>query len=339
MQTIVHLLGRVAISDGRKPGGAVKLERQEQAVLGRLLLDANRALDRTRLIELLWPERAPDSGCRCLNTALWRLRRALADVEGLSIETGRGLGIRMRTADTVVVDFWRFHQLADPIVRSSTYRSQARLSDHHLAQLEAATTLYEGPFLPGLDLDWVEDERQMLEEEYLQCLSLLGRHYDDLGEDGRALELYRKILRLDPTREDIHRCAMASYEKLGLRGMALRQYATCISELRNTLAVDVAKETALLAATISSGSDPRAAGLDTVSASPASNLEAARSQLTLLHAQMRDATSIVAGLLEKLAGSDLRSTPMAASIRNEVEVRETTIVEMLAPAIATRPDL
>src|SRR5919106_4966215 len=71
-----RLLGPIEALDGerRLPLGGPK----QQALLGVLLLAANRVVPRDELVEALWPEGAPPTAATALQVYVSRLRKLLA---------------------------------------------------------------------------------------------------------------------------------------------------------------------------------------------------------------------------------------------------------------------
>lgn len=299
MAAIIHLLGGLRITDEDGSTRNLDIERKEQALLAYLLMRPGRRIERAELIEIFWPEREPQVGCRCLNTAVWRLRRGLDGLGEIHLNTSRGMGLVLSLDPPLVADLWHFRRLAGAIIHSSTYRGHQRLSKADLAHLETAVRLYDGPFLPGVEAAWVDRERQALEDEYLQCLFLLGRHFEQMSEHERALTFYQRALAIDPANEEIHVAAMTSYEALGHRSLALRQYAICVAVLRDTLGVEVASETCRLAAAIAGDQGMPPSGPPRAP-QRAISFKAACSELAALFAQMREAAAHAGELLRTL---------------------------------------
>lgn len=95
MAATIQLLRQCAVRDGGdcEP---LRIERQEQALLTYLLIHGKTVVQRERVIEVFWPERPPENGCRCLSTALWRPYRGIAHAAGIRIESSRAGWIRLR---------------------------------------------------------------------------------------------------------------------------------------------------------------------------------------------------------------------------------------------------
>jgi DNA-binding SARP family transcriptional activator len=71
----VYALGQLRVFCDQEP---LQFPTQKaQDLLCLLLLHAGETMERERIAERFWPMRAPGKACRCLSTALWRLRQSL----------------------------------------------------------------------------------------------------------------------------------------------------------------------------------------------------------------------------------------------------------------------
>ncbi len=119
-------------------------------------------------------------------------------------------------------------------------------------QVEAAE-LYKGDFLDGFYLrhapafeEWVLGQRERLRQAALQVFQTLAGHFADSGEYARAIEYTRRLLALDPWREEAHRLMMRLLARSGQRSAALAQYETCRRLLRKELGIEPTDETTAL---------------------------------------------------------------------------------------------
>ncbi|GIV67435.1 NB-ARC domain-containing protein [Caldilinea sp.] len=123
-----------------------------------------------------------------------------------------------------------------------------------LEELYAASRLYTGPFLDGLDaqleessplfVEWMQVEREQIERQWLQ---LLYRFAAACAGEGRMLtagiDACTHLLELEPEREEVHRLKMRLLAMDGQRAAALKQYDLCASALMDELGVPVSAET------------------------------------------------------------------------------------------------
>lgn len=196
---------------------------------------------RERIAQALWPD-APEKRQRgCLSTALWRLRAALDDAgvnpaQVLSATPTR-VGVVQDSPVRLDVDSLRaaFRLLRD--------RRGADLSETDVAQLGAATRLWQGGFLPGLDSDWALIERESLVVAYQAILDRLLDYHLGRGQWRRALDCAHDLLALDPLLEHAHRVAIKAHGMLGERSLARDQFNKCSRLLMQDLGVQPLPET------------------------------------------------------------------------------------------------
>src|SRR2546426_5960671 len=81
---------------------------------------------------------------------------------------------------------------------------------------------------------------------YLVALARLMQHHSAAGELDDALACGRRVLELDPLREDVHRDLMRLYVKSGRRALAIQQYETCQAILARELDITPMVETRAL---------------------------------------------------------------------------------------------
>src|SRR5439155_10908841 len=107
---------------------------KQRALLAILLLHANEVLGNERLIEALWPGRAPSSGLNALQVRVSQLRKALG-AGGAALET-RPSGYLLRV-QAGQLDLERFERLVG--------EAQAAPPTEAAARLREALALWRGP--------------------------------------------------------------------------------------------------------------------------------------------------------------------------------------------------
>ncbi|MEZ4681012.1 MAG: bacterial transcriptional activator domain-containing protein [Caldilineaceae bacterium] len=127
-------------------------------------------------------------------------------------------------------------------------------------ELTAAIERYRGDFLEGFYVQdapefeqWVLLERARLRVSALQLLDALSRFHAEQTDLTRAMTYTRRILQLEPWREEAHRQLMLLLAQSGQRSAALAQFELCCQALRSELAVEPETETLDLVARIRSG--------------------------------------------------------------------------------------
>jgi predicted ATPase/DNA-binding SARP family transcriptional activator len=189
-----RILGSVAVvgEEGPLPLGAPK----QRALLAFLLLHANAAVSRDRLIDAVWGTAPPRSAVSSLQVYVHGLRQAL----GAERIERQGTGYRFQL-DPVELDFARFERLVE---RADAALGSGRATDA-CEDLRHALDLWAGAPLADLAGEPVHEEAaQQLEERRLRAVELfhdaelaLGRH-DELVPELELLvaaEPYRERLR------------------------------------------------------------------------------------------------------------------------------------------------
>ncbi|MCP3803374.1 winged helix-turn-helix domain-containing protein [Allokutzneria sp. A3M-2-11 16] len=150
MPVVLRLLGEVrAEIDGRP----VDLgSPRQRCVLAALAVDVGQSVSVDRLAERVWGADAAPRTRATLHSYISRLRRALAEMDGVAIV--RRTGSYALLAETV--DLQRFRELC----------ARARGADE-VPLLTEALELWRGDALTGVDGEWVRAERERLEQERL----------------------------------------------------------------------------------------------------------------------------------------------------------------------------
>ncbi|WP_257581689.1 BTAD domain-containing putative transcriptional regulator [Streptomyces sp. TLI_146] len=203
---------------------------RQRCVLAALLVDVDRVVPADRLVERVWadpasPRRARDT----LYGYVSRLRRALADVEGVDISRSSGgyvLGV-----GRAVVDLREFRDL---VGRARTAERDDRAAD----LFDRALGLWRGDALAGLDTLWSNELRDTLDHERfgaeldrtdarLRC----GRHAELSGELARRA-------RTHPLDERLAGQLMLALYRCGRPADALHHYRQLRERLCEELGCD-----------------------------------------------------------------------------------------------------
>jgi DNA-binding SARP family transcriptional activator len=208
-----HLLGPLSIERAGKPiplGG-----RAQQALLARLLLDANRTVAIDRLIEDLWGDEAPASAVKMVHIHVSKLRKLLPAGTLVTRAPGYALEIEPEALDMV-----RFERL----------RQQGRPHD--------ALELWRGPALAEFDEPFATVESARLDELHLATLEdridadlAAGRHPGLVGE-------LEALVARNPLRERLRTQLMLARYRSGRHAEALAGYR----DFRELLATELGIE-------------------------------------------------------------------------------------------------
>jgi len=212
---------------------------RETELLAFLALHRQKDLPRLVVADKLWGSLDERKARRCLNSTLWRLRKAIeergAAPDRVLLSTSSGI-LRFDAHGPWSLDVDRFEEAAFVLARGTPPTGEA------LDQAERDLGDYRGDLMEGFYHDWVIRERERLRLLLIAGLAASMRlRIDDDPE--RAIELGQRILRVDPLREAVHREIMRLHMRLGHRGLALRQYEACRTLLREELGISPMRET------------------------------------------------------------------------------------------------
>ncbi len=233
-------------------------------------------LNRETVLATLWPDVDAGRAKARLSTALWRLRRLLADCERPADRTpGTGPVPDIGGGDEPAAGVTSVARADDLLARpltSASARDWLQLRDVDLGavdwrrptaddlrrRLERVALIDPAQFAAGCHHPWVEEQRTRLDLASQRCLAHLVEVNAGLGRDERALELAETLVARDEFREDGHRWLMTLHARAGRRAEAIRQYERCRTILADELGIEPLPETADLADAIRSAPSPTA---------------------------------------------------------------------------------
>lgn len=202
--------------------------RKEIALLAYLSVQRAGVL-REKLADLLWSELVEGGARQNLRQALYSLNSKLPGV----------IEARRRSAFIALSP--------NALGGTDIYQMEGLLQAE---SFEAACALYRGTFLEGLALnraaafeEWLSEQQHTYErlalEALEQALALATQRHDD-----RAQQLYaRRIIALDPLREEAYQQLMLALARVGGFNEAMQVYEQCIQTLRRELNVSPMPET------------------------------------------------------------------------------------------------
>lgn len=234
----LKLFGEVTLTNAR--GVDIALPRKTQMLLAYLAADGGRPVPRDKLAGLIWADRLEEQARHSLRQCLFTLAKAGGD----------------DTASIVIAD--RHSVALNPdLLEADTWLFERLLADDGADAMDRACALYGGDFLAGIDFEdetldaWSAAERTRLRELMCESLAALSAHYGDTARLDDAIAAARRLLALDPLREDGHRALMRLFARAGRRAEALKQFAVCRDSLRAELNVGPEPATVNLHAEIS----------------------------------------------------------------------------------------
>lgn len=221
----VRLFGRFDASCHGQPSTALNARRARE-LLSYLVLHRSRPQQRETLAGLLWEDTPPELARKYLRQSLWQVQTAL------SLEAGEAAGrvlevdpewIQLNDCDHLKIDVARFEAAA---CRCRGVAG-AQLDDAARQLLEEAVGLYRGELLEGWYQEWCLFERERLQNDLLDALEKLVCCYEARRDSERGLAHARRMLAIDPAREQVHRHVMRLHLLAGNRTDALRAFQRC----------------------------------------------------------------------------------------------------------------
>ncbi len=183
-----------------------------------LLLHANEVVSRDRLIDALWPDRAPGTAGHSLDVQVSRLRKVFEPEELLVTRSG-GYVLELEPEQ---IDVHRFRRLL-----AEGRAANAAGNPHAALQaLEDALALWKGPALADLqyesfarpEIDRLEELRLVTTEERIDAELVLGRHETLIAE-------LEALTAKHPLRERLRGHLMLALYRSGRQAEALRVYS------------------------------------------------------------------------------------------------------------------
>ena len=199
------------------------------------------------LLEALWPDEDPDVANNRLKVAIYHLRRAHS-LDDAQADSGEFVVFR----DGCYLfnphrPIWTDVEAFEEAWRTGLRLERAGRPEQAMTFLEQAEALYRGDYFADDPFaDWLLVRREELRETYLRLLDKLSRHWLRQGAWDSAIDGWKKILVMDPCREDVYRRLMRCFARTGQRGLALHWYNICVQILAQELQLAPEPETRAL---------------------------------------------------------------------------------------------
>jgi DNA-binding SARP family transcriptional activator len=210
---------------------------RQEIVLAVLLLEANRVVSVSRLVDALWDEAPPPTAKSQVQISVSALRRALAHRERGPVIVTRPPGYLIEVPEEAL-DVRRFELLAGS---GMTAAAEQRIFEA-ARELRCALDLWRGPAAMGVDSRIVQVAATRLNERRLavleECVELdlqLGRHRDLIGELGGLVAEH-------PLRERFWAQLMLALYRSGRQAEALEVYRDSREILMQELGLDPGAE-------------------------------------------------------------------------------------------------
>ncbi len=211
------------------------------ALLAYALLHRDQELTRDRIAFALWPDLPEsDAHVKLRNHLYYLLKTGLPKREGIPWILSDKRYVRWNSAAGAEIDLDEFRRFAS---RPETY--------------ERAIALYRGELVAGLDEEWVLPLRTDLQERCLSMLGTLLSGAEESGDFAKASQHAKRMLEIDPWREDAVRSLMSARQAAGDRADAVRIYKEFSERLKAEMSLEPAPETVRLYETLTAPLEPR----------------------------------------------------------------------------------
>lgn len=209
-----------------------------------LFTHAGKRFPKDVLTEELWPETDPGAASNRLRVAIHELRKILGDQarkETGQAYIGQQEGAYFFSTDAICwSDDRRFEEMVE---QGRTLNAEGN-DDGALAAFQRAEALYQGDYLRDDPyLAWTMSTRERLREAHLDMLGATAEIHARRGAPADAASFCRKILRIEPYREEVYRCLMEYLAAAGRPHEALRAYEDCRRALHAEVEAEPSRET------------------------------------------------------------------------------------------------
>jgi DNA-binding SARP family transcriptional activator len=193
------------------------------------------------LMELLWPEEDPVKTAKRFHVALASMRRTLEP----EITRGTPSAYISRSGDAYHIDVGD-----EGYVDIDNFKKELKLAkkkenpEESIEHLLKAEAMYRGDFLEeDLYVQWCDEEREKLKDQYLQLLEEIIKHYHVKKNYKTCIGYVKKYLSVDKYAEDIYQLLMIYYSRTGNKGLVKRTFEKCKDHIEKDLDYPLSEET------------------------------------------------------------------------------------------------
>jgi DNA-binding response OmpR family regulator len=232
------LLGDELLFDEETGDPRVKL------LLKYLATDWAQPVQRSEVLYLLWPDLDEQEATRHLDEVLEALRIQLrSDLPNHIYTLEEGQTLRLNPNADLWVDAHEF----ETQVQMAQDAQEAGDMDIALALFLSALALYKEDYLrENLYEDWPSDRREKLRELWISSMFRVAAICADRCEYPDSVRLMKKVLEIDPYRENAYQALMLYLSRAGRRGEAIQLYRYAERLFAQHLAAQPAPSTRML---------------------------------------------------------------------------------------------
>jgi len=193
------------------------------------------------LMELLWPEEDPAKTAKRFHVALASMRKTLEP----EIFRGTPSAYILRSGEGYCIDIGDEGYVdIDNFKKELKLAEKAKDSEKSIEHLLKAEAIYGGDFLEeDLYVQWCDEERERLKEDYLQLLEEVIKYYHVKKDYEKCIYYANKYLKTDKYAENIYQLLMIYYSRIGNNAMVNKIFNKSKDNILKGLDCPVSKET------------------------------------------------------------------------------------------------
>lgn len=223
-----------------------KSPRKPLELLKALIAFGGVEVNQSSLLDALWPDLEGDKAQRAFETALYRLRKLLADDAAVVLKGGKlTLDAGRVWVDSAGIEHV-FQDIDDVLAGVA---SETPVLDGLASRLLAA---YGGHFLSEESGEWAIARRERLRSRFLNALQGLARCFEAREAWDAAARCYRRALEIEPLMENLWYRLMVCHKHLAQTAEALAVYRRCRQTLSSALGIGPSEQAQALASALAS---------------------------------------------------------------------------------------
>lgn len=219
----IHLLGTFEIYvDNQLVSHPLARSKKLRHLVEFLILNRNRAVPNEEVMEALWPTRKNKDPRNALKLLIHRLRAGLIEggaPEDLDFLITRQCTCRWNPEIYCIYDFEKFDALC-------TVRMNDKGNEDVLyIRLGSACDLYQGKLMADASGElWQQEISDRMHKNFLDAANCLIEMMDKRRMHEEILKLCRRILYIEPGKEEIHQAYILALAQAGHNQMAIEHY-------------------------------------------------------------------------------------------------------------------
>jgi two-component SAPR family response regulator len=211
------------------------ISRKDRLLFAYLGAHAGKVVTEETLLELLWSH-GGEKARHSLHNSVSQARRVLSRFSGLK---GKDLIERVSDGYRLGRCFEVDLSLFGDYFESGIKQSLAASWQSALLQLQRAERLVRGDFMEGDYQEWTFPLRQEVEARLVELLSTLAGYFSHRGKFEKAVEYWRRVLKLDRCSEEAYETLLELYRELGKNADAHKLYLAAEVSFEEELGVAV----------------------------------------------------------------------------------------------------